>query len=229
MKKFLSFLFVLMLALCLVACGGSNEPKPDPDPTPGPGPSGDPSDDPTGGDVSDVKRDVPVSESGLTNMLGTGKLYVTTFGQADKAYLKEIVDEATEDGTKVEYTYDDQLKASDVEDGSLVIAVVGYTKKGISADITQTGEVSRAQAFAQKAGINLVVVQLSGSARRGESSDPIISAAVAGAKLVMIYDGGNTSGANYDGAYTEWCKDTQLFQFSDEWDINEYVKVIVGA
>ena len=179
-----------------------------------------------------LKVDVKASEAGLTNMLGTGKLYVTTFGQADRAYLKEIVDEAI-DGSSVTYTYNEQLKASDVEAGSLVIAVVGYTSKGIAAEITQTGEVERARAFAAKEGINLVIVQLSGKTRRGDSSDPIIAAATAGSKLTLIFDNGDKSakatGADFDGKYsTVWCKDKKLFAFSDEWEMNEYFKVILG-
>ena len=161
-------------------------------------------------------------------MLGEGKLYVTTFGQADRAYLKEIVDEAI-DGSDVTYTYDEKLKASDVEAGSLVIAVVGYTSKGIAAEITQTGEVARAQAFAEKEGINLVIVQLSGKARRGDSSDPIIAAATPGSKLTLIYDDGKGAGADFDQKYsTVWCKDKPLFAFSDEWEMYTYFKVILG-
>ena len=186
-----------------------------------------------GAEEDTLKVDVKASEAGLTNMLGSGKLYVTTFGQADKAYLKEMIDEVTGNGETKAYTYDDQLKASDVEAGSLVIAVVGYTSKGIAKEITQTGEVQRAQAFAAKEGINLVIVQLSGKARRGDSSDPIIAAATPGAKLTLIFDNGNktdkATGADFDGKYsTVWCKDKALFAFSDEWDMTEYFKVILG-
>lgn len=237
MKKFLKLIFslvlVLGLAFSLVACGGKDDDGTDKggDKTPsGEGQGG----EGQGGDTDKdtLKVDVKASEAGLTNMLGSGKLYVTTFGQADRAYLREIVDEAI--GTSgLTYTYDDQLQAADVEAGSLVIAVVGYTSKGIAAEITQTGEVKRAGDFAAKEGINLVIVQLSGKARRGDSSDPIIAAATAGSKLTLIFDNGDksakASGADFDGKYsTVWCKDKSLFAFSDEWEMNEYFKVILG-
>ena len=237
MKKFLKLIFslvlVLGLAFSLVACGGKDGDGTDKggDKTPsGEGQGG----EGQGGDTDNdtLKVDVKASEAGLTNMLGSGKLYVTTFGQADRAYLREIVDEAI--GTSgLTYTYDDQLQAADVEAGSLVIAVVGYTSKGIAAEITQTGEVKRAGDFAAKEGINLVIVQLSGKARRGDSSDPIIAAATAGSKLTLIFDNGDksakASGADFDGKYsTVWCKDKSLFAFSDEWEMNEYFKVILG-
>ena len=237
MKKFLKLIFslvlVLGLAFSLVAGGGKDDDGTDKggDKTPsGEGQGG----EGQGGDTDKdtLKVDVKASEAGLTNMLGSGKLYVTTFGQADRAYLREIVDEAI--GTSgLTYTYDDQLQAADVEAGSLVIAVVGYTSKGIAAEITQTGEVKRAGDFAAKEGINLVIVQLSGKARRGDSSDPIIAAATAGSKLTLIFDNGDksakASGADFDGKYsTVWCKDKSLFAFSDEWEMNEYFKVILG-
>lgn len=261
MKKFLKLIFslvlVLGLALSLVACGSKDGDGTDKggDKTPsGEGQGGEGQGGDTGEDT--LKVDVKASEAGLTNMLGSGKLYVTTFGQADRAYLQEIVDEAfggnlekvedserkkdrieaykgTGDERSLAYTFDNQLKAADVETGSLVIAVVGYTSKGIAAEITQAGEVKRAGDFAAKEGINLVIVQLSGKARRGESSDPIIAAASAGSKLTLIFDNGDKSekgsGADYDGKYsTVWCKDKSLFAFSDEWEMNEYFKVILG-
>lgn len=239
MRKILKFIFSLILVLgltfSLVACGDKEKDggKNTPDNGSENGGNNQGGENQGGNTTTDgLKVDVKASEAGLTNMLGTGKLYVTTFGQADKAYLKEIVDEAIS-GSSLTYTYNDQLKASDVEDGSLVIAVVGYTSKGIAKEITQTGEVERARAFAAKEGINLVIVQLSGKTRRGDSSDPIIAAATAGSKLTLIFDNGDksdkASGADYDGKYsTVWCKDKKLFAFSDEWEMNKYFKVILG-
>ena len=233
MRKVLKFIFslvlVLGLAFSLVACGNKESGGQKGGQEGGDGQGGQ-SGTPT---TDTLKVDVAAKDAGLTNMLGSGKLYVTTFGQADKAYLKQMIDDVTNEGKDLEYTYDEQLKASDVEAGSLVIAVVGYTSKGIAKEITQTGEVQRAQAFATKEGINLVIVQLSGKTRRGDSSDPIISAATAGSKLTLIFDNGNktekATGADFDGKYsTVWCKDKALFAFSDEYEMTEYFKVILG-
>ena len=249
MKKFMSLLFVAVLALCLVACG--DKPADTPKDNTG---------DNTGDNTSTVKRDVKVEDANLSNILGTGSLYVTTFGQADWAYMQTIVGDAlgydlknndkderpkltlnestgeyqkgagTDEDPKVTvFTINNQLQAEDVKDGDVVIAVVGYTTKGISAEITQTGEVNRAKAISEKAGVKLVLVQLSGKDRRGESSDPIIEAAVKGADYVLIYDDGKDKGANYDGKYTELCKGNEnFFMFSDEYDICDYIKALVG-
>lgn len=215
MKKFMSLLFVAVLALCLVACG--DKPADTPKDNTG---------DNTGDNTSTVKRDVKVEDANLSNILGTGSLYVTTFGQADWAYMQTIVTDAV--GAEA-YTANNQLQADDVKEGDVVIAVVGYTTKGISAEITQTGEVNRAKAISEKAGVKLILVQLSGKDRRGESSDPIIEAAVKGADYVLIYDDGKDKGANYDGKYTELCKGNEnFFMFSDEYDICDYIKALVG-
>ena len=232
MRKFLKLFFSLILVLgftfSLAACGATEDDG-------GKTPSGENQGGEQGGDTSkdELKVDVAAKDAGLSNMLGSGKLYVTTFGQADRAYLKEMIDDVTDNGSKLTYTFGDQLNASDVEAGSLVIAVVGYTSKGIAAEITQTGEVARAKAFAEKEGIKLVIVQLSGKARRGDSSDGIIEAATKGADLTLIYDNGDKTssakGADYDGKFsTEWCKGKALFAFSDEWEMTTYFKVILG-
>ena len=252
MRKFLKLFFSLILVLgftfSLAACGATEDDG-------GKTPSGENQGGEQGGDTSkdELKVDVAAKDAGLSNMLGSGKLYVTTFGQADRAYLREMIDEVEGEGlvekkisdheieihrgegeeAPLVYTFHDQLKASDVEAGSLVIAVVGYTSKGIAAEITQTGEVARAKAFAEKEGIKLVIVQLSGKARRGDSSDGIIEAATKGADLTLIYDNGDKTstakGADYDGKFsTEWCKGKALFAFSDEWEMTTYFKVILG-
>lgn len=215
MKKFMSLLFVAVLALCLVACG--DKPADTPKDNTG---------DNTGDNTSTVKRDVKVEDANLSNILGTGSLYVTTFGQADWAYMQTIATDAV--GADA-YTANNQLQAADVKEGDVVIAVVGYTTKGISAEITQTGEVSRAKAISEKTGVKLILVQLSGKDRRGESSDPIIEACVKGADYVLIYDDGKDKGANFDGKYTEWCKGNEnFFMFSDEYDTCDYIKALVG-
>ena len=233
MSKFLKLFFSLILvfgfAFSLVACTAKEDDGKKDDPS-GENQGGEP-----GGDTSkdELKVDVAAKDAGLSNMLGSGKLYITTFGQADRAYLTEMIDEVTDKGSKLAYTFGEQLQASDVEAGSLVIAVVGYTSKGIAAEITQTGEVARAKAFAEKEGIKLVIVQLSGKARRGDSSDGIIEAATKGADLTLIYDNGDKTsaakGADYDGKFsTDWCKGKALFAFSDEWEMTTYFKVILG-
>lgn len=220
MKKFFKLFFtvftVLAFAFVLASCGEE-------DPNQG-GNNGGSTTNPT-----NVFQDLAAAEANLTDLRGGKKLYVTTFGQADFSYLQELVGEAV--GTAdFEVVEDKVLKAEDVEDGSLVIAIVGFTKKGISGDITQAGEVARAKAFAEKDGINLVVCQLDGKARRGESSDPIIKEAVKGAKLVMIYDDGKgADGADYDGFYTNECKNTKLYKFTDETDMISYFEVLIGA
>ncbi|MBQ7275657.1 MAG: hypothetical protein IJS58_00260 [Bacilli bacterium] len=215
-KNVLLFLLVALFALTafvLVGCGDEPEPQP------GPGPE------------VEVKRDVKVANAGLSVVLEAGKsVYVTALGQADFAYMQTIVNDAIE-GSEITVTVDNQLKAADLNAGDVVISVLGYTSKGISGDITQTSEIARAKALAEKEGIILILCQLSGKERRGESSDPIISEAVKGADYVFIYDADDSKGADYDKKYsTEWCKGfDKLYLFSDEYDIKDYIEVLLGA
>lgn len=189
-------------------------------------------DDPIQGDDTKVKTgvDVKVENADIANYLQGGKLYVTTFGQADKAYMVSIVEDAI-GSSGITVTNNNVLKASDVEAGSVVIAVVGFTSKGISGDITQTGEVNRAKDFSDRDDITLIICQLDGKNRRGDSSDPIIEEAVRGAKVVMIFDDGDPSslGANYDGKYTTLCQGKRFFSFSDEYNMTDFIAVMIGA
>jgi len=222
MKKLFAFLFVALLALCLVACGGEADPAEKKDD------QTEKKDDQTKKKDQSV-RDVKVEDTDLANVLGSGNLYVTTFGQATYKYMQEVVDEAIS-GTEITYTQKNLLTADEVKAGDVVIAVVGYTSKGIDTKtITVVSETARAEAFAKKDGITLVIVQLDGKDRRGESSDPIIAAATAGADYVFVFEDGKGSGANYDSMYsTTWCKDNKhYFEFSDEWEINTFIAKLV--
>ena len=215
--KFLLFILIALFAFVLVGCGDEPE-DPGTDPTDNPG-------------ETTLQRDVAVADANLECLLQEGKkLYVTSFGQASFSYMKTIVDDAIE-GSEVDYSEDKALKASDVEAGDVVIAVVGFTSKGLEQGVTQTTERERAAAFGNRSDIILIICQLDGKERRGDSSDPIIEAAIKGADLVLIYDSNNGSGADYDGKYSEvWVKDlSKLYLFSDEYDITDYISVLAGA
>lgn len=220
MKKnkllFLVIAILMCFALVLVGCGNDSE---DPD---------------DGGDNPPkvtVKRDVKVEDANLSKLLQDGKnVYVTALGQADFNYMQTIVNDALE-GSGITATVDNQLGVDGLNAGDVVISVVGYTSKGISAEITQTGEIARAKALAEKEGIIFILCQLSGKEKRGESSDPIIEQAVKGADYVFVYDADDNKGADYDQKYsTVWCKDfANLYLFSDEYDITDYIEVLLGV
>ena len=154
-KNVLLFLLVALFALTafvLVGCGDEPEPQPGP------------------GTEVEVKRDVKVADAGLSVVLETGKsVYVTALGQADFAYMQTIVNDAIE-GSEITVTVDNQLKAADLNAGDVVISVLGYTSKGISGDITQTSEIARAKALAEKEGIILILCQFNYLVRKEEEN-----------------------------------------------------------
>lgn len=232
MKKILtaalSLLGVLTLAGTLVACGGDKTSSTEPSSS---APASSVAAPSSSTAVSNVHRDVDVEDTTLQDIVGTGKVYLTTFGQADWSYAKSIVNGATMGN--VGATENNLLTAADVENGSTVVAVVGYTSKGLAATITQASELARANAMSKKAEdgeINLVVLHLGGKARRGDSSDPMISAAISHAKVVFIYDDETDNGGNYDGQFETWVGTTvQLYMWSDEIEMVDSVKYVLGA
>lgn len=182
MAAVLATLLVLSLTFVFVAC---SEKDPDPTPTPNPG-----------GDTTGV--DSTISDEALKNILGTGKLYVTTIGQAnDYKQVGNLLTSANGLGMDAStITIDNKLTAADVEDGSTVIIAVGNSAKGLGdAGVSVADETARADAFiAKKDSINLIVTHTGGTGRRGESSDPIIQKMFAAAKVAMYTTAGNADG-----------------------------------
>jgi len=193
MKKFLSILFVLVLALGLVACK-KDDPTPTPDPTPV-----------TPDPVVVVDTQVPAALQEVCQ--SATKIYLTCSGQADQSIVKNVIKKAGQqlgltftfgkDATSDVYE-DNLLNADSVEDGSVVLLVVGGSNKGLGAAKTDVAsEAARATAFANKAEagkITLVVIHIGGTARRGDTSDPIIKAAAPSADLLLVVAEGNGDG-----------------------------------
>lgn len=122
------------------------------------------------------------------------KIYVTTVGQADvQAIDSYLFDLDLEEGK--DYTLKNFLVASEVEEGAVVLMAIGASKKGLGAAGTDlNAEKERANAFAAKEGITLIVFHLGGEGRRGETSDPIIDIIAPKANLLLVYEEGNKDG-----------------------------------
>lgn len=145
-------------------------------------------------DVTPSALDKTVSEAELKNIVGTGKLYATTIGQADLAVVNNLIVKA---GVAAEnYTSDNMLTADQVEDGSTVFIVVGASGKGLGgAGTDAAAELVRANAFQAKADkINIVCVHVGGKNRRGDTSDPTISVIAGCSKVILVVAEGNSDG-----------------------------------
>jgi len=158
------------------------------------------------------------------------KVYLTSLGQAgDLSTLNTLLsrfvyssNEAAEYSEKV--TMENVLSASEVEDGSIVILVPGASTKGLGAAGTNlAAEKLRAEAFAAKAKdgkITVIVAHIGGEARRGNDTDPLITAAVDGAALVMAVESGNFDGF-FDGI-----NNNDVYYFSQAAKLSEPFKQI---
>jgi len=130
MKRLFSFVFIFVLVLTLVACSfgcskkQENQPtKQDPAKTQEPAKTGEPT-EPAGQTL-----DVLVSEEFFGLCKGK-KVYASTCGQADLETLGIIVEDGLESLDMEDPTvYQNDLVAADVEDGSVVLLVVGDLTK----------------------------------------------------------------------------------------------------
>lgn len=177
-------------------------------------------------DVTPSDLDKTVSEAELKNIVGTGKLYATTIGQADLAVVNNLIVKA---GVAAEdYTGDkNMLTADQVEDGSTVFIVVGASGKGLGgAGTDAAAELVRANAFKAKADkINIVCVHVGGKNRRGDTSDPTISVIAGCSKVILVVAEGNS-----DGLFTGIANDNSipLYEYSKSAKMLDSFKYLLG-
>ena len=150
----------------------------------------------------------------FNGLLKDKKIYLTSAGQADLPIVENILSGA---GLVVDedYTSDNLLKASTVEDGAAVIIVLGASGKGLGAAGTNVNEeVARVKDFGLKAKdgkITVIVVHIGRAERTGAQSDPIIKEAIPIAKVALVVD---TETANdvFDNAAKD--QEVELMYFS---------------
>ena len=174
--------------------------------------------------------DTTISDAALKNMVGNGNLYVTDVGLSGTGTVKQFL---TRSGLteNTDFTISNTLTASEVNAGDTVIIVLGTSQKGLGgAGVSQADELARAQAFVAKEGINIIAVHTGGKGYRGESSDPIISAVVPAAEVVLIVDAGDGEGGDYDGLFTTLCgSNVPLYKFSKAANMLASIGFLVKA
>ena len=176
-------------------------------------------------DVTPSALDKTVSEAELQNIVGTGKLYATTIGQADLAVVNNLIVKAGV--AAADYTSDNMLTADKVEDGSTVFIVVGASGKGLGgAGTDAAAELVRANAFKAKADkINIVCVHVGGANRRGDTSDPTIRVIAGCSKVILVFAEGNS-----DGLFTGIANDNSipLYEYSKSAKMLDSFKYLLG-
>ena len=127
---------------------------------------------------------------------------LTSVGQSPDAMMIKVVLKSL----KVKPDYNAVMKPEDLSGQKVLIAVVGGSSKGLgAAGIDKDEEVARAQSLFDKAradGMNILVMHIGGSGRRGTLSDLFIEFAVPqGEKLILV------NGADADGFFKKLTAD----------------------
>ena len=201
MKRLFAFLVCALCAFMLFACdkpsenGGNN----------GEGSEGN-GGTPSGSETLDKALDAKYK-----GIAKDKNIYLTTIGQGEIETIELFFDDLDlVAGT--DYVKKNTLTADEVEEGSVVFIVVGTSSKGLgAAGVKLNQEVDRANAFAEKEGVTLLVFHVGGTARRGDMSDPIIDIICPKADLLLVVNSGNA-----DGKFTNIAKDNNvdLYLFS---------------
>ena len=119
---------------------------------------------------------------------------LTSVGQSPDATMVRVLLKSL----KVEPQFSPLMKAGDLKDEKVLIAVVGGSSKGLgAAGINQDDEAARAKALLEKAkadGKKVLVMHVGGEGRRGTLSDLFIRAAAPFADTMIVVEGGDADG-----------------------------------
>ncbi len=133
----------------------------------------------------------------FTGSAWAGEVVITPFGQSPDAMMVRVVLKKMKVSAKVEKL----LKAADLNDEKVLIAVIGGSSKGLgAAGVDKDQEVARGKELfeaASKKGIKVLVMHIGGKGRRGKLSDLFITEAVPYANGLIVVDGGD-----HDGIFT---------------------------
>lgn len=120
------------------------------------------------------------------------KVYATSIGQSMDILTFERSISAVEE---IDCVIDPLLEVENVDNGSVVFAVVGCSIKSLTANgLTKESELKRIQRFISaynESKITLVCWHLGGVARRGATSDSIIQTAFGNCSLAIFKADGN--------------------------------------
>lgn len=119
---------------------------------------------------------------------------LTSVGQSPDAMMVRVVLK----GLKAEADYLPLMKAEELGDRKVLVAVVGGSSKGLgAAGIDKDGEVARVKGLLERAraeGKKVLVMHVGGEGRRGTLSDLFIEAVAPFADSMIVVEGGDGDG-----------------------------------
>jgi hypothetical protein len=130
----------------------------------------------------------------IATTAAASEIALMSVGQSPDAVMVRVVLKKM----KVDSYYEARLKASDLTDQKVLIAVIGGSSKGLgAAGINKEQEIARAKDVfeaAKNKGIHILVMHVGGEGRRGDLSDFFVNGAVPYGEKIIIVKGGNKDG-----------------------------------
>lgn len=135
--------------------------------------------------------DTSIFPSQFLSVLENNEIYITSFGQSI-----DIEDITTElDALAIDYTRDNYLTHHTVNNNSVILMVIGCSIKGLQeAGTTVEAENDRALAFIDKKetkNLTFIAFHIGGIARRGKTSDGIITSVMSHTDFNVVYKPGD--------------------------------------
>jgi hypothetical protein len=122
------------------------------------------------------------------------EIALTSIGQSPDAVMVNVILKRL----KIAADYSAGMKAADIADQKVLIAVVGGSSKGLgAAGIDRSEELARGVALiraAKSKGIKTLVMHVGGEGRRGELSDMFIEGIFPLADALIVVKGANADG-----------------------------------
>ena len=153
------------------------------------------------------------------------KIYVTSIGQANDAYMFDY-----KYNDNLDYEFDMTLKASSVEENSVVFIFVGCSIKALTeSDITVLDEQNRIDDFIKlknEKKISLIGFHLGGINRRGSTSDSLIEK-VFSSTIFNLY----VSSGNQDHYLSNISEDNHIpcLEVSSTVSLEQPLKLLLGV
>ena len=176
-----------------------------------------------GGRAGYQDQPIPVN---LTNLPAGNPIYFTSIGRGDIDVARITLINAI---TAANFRDNVDLTAADVTGNVTVVAVIAASSKGMgAAGVNAAGEVARVQALGAAENITLVVLHVGRNTSRGALSDPMITAAMAGAAVAIVWNPA-AQGADHDEFFSRaaYTYNTPLFMYSTSAALNAPLRAVL--
>ena len=161
----------------------------------------------------------------FSGFLKDRKVYLTSVGQSAEFVNLMLNMDAVEG---LEYEQDSLLNADEVEEGAVVLIVVGCSIKSLAeSGLSKESELARSQNFvknAKQGKFDIICWHIGGVARRGSSSDTLIEYLFANCSLALFRAEGNS-----DLKLSDWAIAGGVPYCQFESNMASILRLLIGA